>query len=214
MGLLEALGDLDEFLAADVGAEVHRGTHRGGAQIPCLLDLRKENLVVRVGIGQALVVVDLDDEGNPVRVAPADAAEHTQGRRDAVAAALDRQPDDVLGIEVDRVRRERGRTGVLDSLVHGQDRDVAGATETAVPKQPFQARQGAVVPVGGPERPVDDVGSRHRQVILRDSGADVSEEALRLTAQQFFDARDFGHGSPLVQRLGGSDRADSRSLGR
>ena len=37
-----------------------------------------------------------------------DRAEHAERRGDGVAAALDRQLDDVLGVEVDRVGREAG----------------------------------------------------------------------------------------------------------
>ena len=71
---------------------------------------------------------------------------------------------------------------MLDPLVHGQDRDVASAREPAVPEQPLEAGQGAVVPVRRAEGPVHGVRTRHRQKLLRDPGADVSEEALRLTA--------------------------------
>ena len=57
----------------------------------------------------------------------ATAAEHAERRGDGVAAALDRELDDVLGIEVRGVRRERRAGRVLDALIDRQDRDVAGA---------------------------------------------------------------------------------------
>ena len=44
-------------------------------------------------------MVDLDDERDAVGVLPRDRAEHAERRRDGVAAALDRELHDVLGIE-------------------------------------------------------------------------------------------------------------------
>ena len=62
---------------------------------------------------------------------PADRAEHAEGRGERVAAALDGEPDEVLGVEVHGVRREARAAGVLDALVDRQDRDVAGAGQAA-----------------------------------------------------------------------------------
>ena len=68
-----------------------------------------------------------------------------------VAAALDRQLHDVLGIEVLRVGRERRAGGMLDALVDRQDRDVAGAAEPAVIEQRLQAGR-APAPAGSTSR--------------------------------------------------------------
>ena len=62
-------------------------------------------------------------------------------RGDGVAAALDRELDDVLGIEVARVRGERRAGRVLDALVDRQDRDVAGAGQPAVVEERLQVAQ-------------------------------------------------------------------------
>ena len=62
-----------------------------------------------------------------------------------------------------------------------------------MPEQAFQVAEGPVVAVRGTEGPVHGVRSRHCQQFLRNPGADVSQEALRLGAQKLFDARDIGH---------------------
>ena len=68
MGLRESLGDLHQPAITVLGAEVNRGAHGGGAQIPGLLDVREEHLLVAVGIGQQLIVVDLDHKRDLVGV--------------------------------------------------------------------------------------------------------------------------------------------------
>ena len=78
-------------------------------------------------------------------------AQHAEGRGDRVAAALDRELHDVLGVEVGRVLGEGGARRVLDALVHGQDRDVAGARQAAVVEELLQAAQHRAS--AGPRRP-------------------------------------------------------------
>ena len=51
------------------------------------------------------------------------------------------QLDDVLGVEVERVLGERGARGVLDALVDGQDRDIAGSGQAAVLKSVWRLRR-------------------------------------------------------------------------
>ena len=53
----------------------------------------------------------------------------------------ERELDDVLGIEVPRVRGEGRRGRMLDALVDGQDRDVARAAESPMIEQRLQAAQ-------------------------------------------------------------------------
>ena len=67
-----------------------------------------------------------------MRVPARHGAEHAERRGDGVAPALDRELDDVRGVEVVGVLRERRAGRVLDALVDGQDRQVAGAGEAAV----------------------------------------------------------------------------------
>jgi hypothetical protein len=146
VGLCERSRDLLDLIARLFRAEVDRGADGGRAHVPGLLDGAEHPLVVGVRVGQELVVVELDDEGDLVGVlAGATAAEDAEGAGDGVAAALDRELDDLLGVEVVRVRGERRAGRVLDALVDGQDREIAGAREAAVVIQPREAVQDAVV---------------------------------------------------------------------
>ena len=105
-------------------------------------------------------------------------AEHAERRRHGVAAALDRQLHDVLGVEVRRVRRERRAGRVLDALIDRQDRHVAGARQPAVCRT---ATAGCASTRGGRselrEDAVDEIGARQVQRLLRDRLALVLEQA-------------------------------------
>ena len=59
-------------------AEVNRGAQRHRPELPGLFHGPEANLVVLVGIRQELVVIDLADEGDLVRVLASDRAEHTE----------------------------------------------------------------------------------------------------------------------------------------
>ncbi len=63
----------------------------------------------------------------------------TKRRSDGVGAALDGELDDVLGIEVGRVRAKRGCCRVLDALIDRQDGDIARPGESTVVIQGLQA---------------------------------------------------------------------------
>ena len=122
----------DDLPVRLVAAEVDRRADRDAAHVVRLLDLREHDLVVRVRVRQQLVVVDLEDERDLVRVLPRDDAERAVRRGDGVAAALDRELDDVGRVEVGRVLREARAGRVLDALVDGEDREVARPAESAV----------------------------------------------------------------------------------
>ena len=106
---LEGLRHFLELPGAVVGSEVDRRADTRCAEVERLASGAEHHLVGLVGVGQELVVVDLDDERDAVGVLAADSAEHAEGGRDGVAATLDRQLDDVGRIEVQRVRGERRR---------------------------------------------------------------------------------------------------------
>ena len=130
-----------------------------------------------VRVGQELVVVELEDERDLVRVLARHRSEHAERRGHGVAAALDRELHDVLGVEVGRVGRERRAGGVLDALVDRQDRDVAGAAEAAGVEQRLQAPQHARRPIGLGEDAVHEVGAGQVQGVLRDRLALVRKKA-------------------------------------
>ena len=103
VSVLEGLGHLDDLSIRVLRTEVDGCPHRGGPEVPGLLDGAEHDLVEVVGIGQEFVVVDLDHEGDLVRVLPGDRPQHAEGGGHRVAAALDGKFDDLLPIEVDRI---------------------------------------------------------------------------------------------------------------
>ena len=95
-------------------------------------------------------------------------AEHAERRGDGVAAALDRQLHDVLGIEVRRVGRERRAGRMLDALVDRQDRDVAGAGQPPVSNSACRLASTRVGRSDDRHDAIDEVRARQMQGLLRD----------------------------------------------
>ena len=171
VGGVEHLADLDDLPAGLGRAEVDGGADGRRAHVERLLHVAEHDLVELVRVGQELVVVHLHDERDPVGVLAGDRAQHAQGRGHGVAAALDGQLHDVLGVEVVGVGRERGAGRVLDALVDRQDRQVARARQAAVPEQRLQVAQHRRRPIRQTVGPVDVVGARaSMQAIGRDLG--------------------------------------------
>ena len=77
VSLLEGCGNVDDLVVRLLRAEVDRRADAGGADVKGALNRREHDLVISVRIGQELVVVELDDEGNPVRVLARYGAEHS-----------------------------------------------------------------------------------------------------------------------------------------
>ena len=117
--------------------------------------------------------------------------EHAERRGHGVASAFDRQLHDVLGVEVDRVRRERRAGGVLDALIDRQDRHVAGAGQPAVVEERLQAAHHPGRPVGQRDDPVHEVGPRKVKAVFRDGLALMRKERTLITKDRL-DALDSG----------------------
>ena len=115
---LSHLGDLPRRIVA---AKIYRSTDRDRTHISCLLDRAKHHLIELIRIRQKLVMIDLYDERNLMRVFTRDHSEHAIGRGNSVTTALDGELDDVLRIEIHGVRRERCSGRVLDALIDRQD---------------------------------------------------------------------------------------------
>ena len=128
-------------------------------------------------------MVELQDEGDLVRVPARHGAEDAEGRRHRVAPALEAEAHDVLGVEVGRIRRERGAGGVLDALVYGQNRHVAGVRETPRAEQRLQARQHPRRPVRRRAAAVDEVRTRQMQVRGRNGPAAMLQQG-RIVAEE------------------------------
>ena len=132
-------------------------------------------------------MVELHDERDLVRVLPRHRPEHAERRSDRVAAPVDRQLHDLLGIEVVGVRREAGARGVLDSLVDREDRHVTGARQAPGVEDPLQAAERPVVAVGERVDPVDEVGTGGVQPLRRDAGGFVLQQVVGVVAEQVED---------------------------
>ena len=74
-------------------------------------------------------------------------AQDAVGGGNGVTAALDRELDDVLGIEVIRVFGEAGATGMFDALINGEDGDVTGAGTNSGRNSSGEVRKKAFVTV-------------------------------------------------------------------
>ena len=144
-------------------------------------------------------MVDLDDEGNLVRVLARHRAQHAEGRGHRVAAAFDGQLDDVFRVEIDRVGREGGAAGMLDALVHRQDGEVAGAAQAPVVEQGLQGAQHAGPDVFLRHHAVNEIGPGQVQHVLgiplhwwvsRLSASAPSNAVISVMANSFFTQRD------------------------
>ena len=98
--LREGLGHLLQLPRRLLGSPVHGRADGDGTQLERLLDIAEHHLVVAVRVGEQLVVVELADEGDAVRVFARHGAEDAEGRRHRVAAALDGELDDAFAVEV------------------------------------------------------------------------------------------------------------------
>ena len=106
MRVLESLADFLDLAAAVFGAVVDGGTHCDTTHVEGLTHRGEHGLVVHGRVGQRLVVVEFHHERDFVRVFSRHRTQHTHGRGDTVTTALDRKFNDILRIEVDRVRRK------------------------------------------------------------------------------------------------------------
>lgn len=179
MRALEGDRDLFDLAARLLGAEVNGGADRHRAHVERLLDAGVQGLVVLGRVAQRFVVVEFDQERNFMRVAARYRRQHAVGGSDAVTAGFNRQLDDVLRIEIQRVGGERGGGGVLDALIDRQDRQVAGAGQAAVVEQGLHRTQHAVGTVVIDHYAVNEVVARQVEILGGDSGTAVLQQIFR-----------------------------------
>ena len=179
----EGFRNFDQLPSALLRTEIDCRADRDGSHVPRLVDRSEQHLVVRVRVGQQLVVVQLDDERYLMRVFAGHCAEVAERRSYGVAAPFDCQFDDVFRVEIDRVRSERRAGRVFDVLIDRQDRHVARAGQPAVAEQRLQAAQRADVAVGRNPCPVDRVRRRDVDQRLVDRPANVIQVILGFVSQ-------------------------------
>ena len=159
VGAAECCCDLDDLTGGVLAAEVDGRADGGCTHVIGLLDGAEEDLLMLVGVGEELVMVDLHQERDLVGVLPRHAPQDAVGGGHGVAAALDGELHDVLGIEVDRVGREAGSGRVLDALIDREDREVAGVGEAARSVQTLEVGQHAGIAVAADVDAVDEIRS-------------------------------------------------------
>ena len=183
--IVERLGYLHELAAALLRPEIDRSPHGGGAHVPGIAHGAEHHLVIGVGVGEQLVVVELDDERYLVCISACHGAQHAEGRSHGVTAALDGQPDDILRVEIGRVRGERRPGGVFDALIYGQDRDIARTGQAPVGEDPLQAAERPDVTVGFDPDLVDRIGCGQVKLALVDRPAHMGKVVFGLLPENF-----------------------------
>jgi hypothetical protein len=101
----------------------------------------------------------------------------------------------VLGVEEQRIGRERRRTGVLDALIHRQNRQVSAASEATVTVDALQVDQDARLAVGGAEDVADVIGTRQVNVIAGNPLAGEIQKIVSLVTKVLGDSIDDSGGS-------------------
>ncbi len=193
----EDLRDLLQLAVRLLGAPVDRGPDADAALLVGVFHAGVGHLVVSVRVREQFAVVDLEDEGDLVGVVPRHGAENAVGGGHGVAAALDGQLDDVLGVEVHRVRRKRDAGGVLDALVDGQDGDIAGPAEATVVEDLLHRPEDLGTAVRALPDAVHEVRAGKVNLVLRNGFALVVEKVLSFVAEVLGNggAGCLGHGS-------------------
>ena len=88
--------------------EVDGGPDRDRTEIERLADRGEDHLVVRIRVMQEIVVIQLHQERDLVRVAAGDCAEGPERRGEGRAIGFDRELAEVRRVEVSRVLRKAG----------------------------------------------------------------------------------------------------------
>ena len=127
-------------------------------------------------------MVDLQYKGDLVRILAGHRGQYPQGRGYGVAAALDGQLDDVFRIEIYGVRRKRRRRCMFDSLVHRQDRKVAGTSQPAVIKHGRQRAEHIDGPIAGDKDAVQKIRAGQVQGLFGKTFAGIGQQGFRLVA--------------------------------
>jgi hypothetical protein len=168
MGVREGLADLDDLTGALVGAEIDSGPDGGSAHVVSLLNGAEEHLVEPIGEGEQFIVIDFHNERDFVGVLARDRTENAECGSDGVAAAFDGELDDVAAVEIIRIFREARAAGVLDALVHGENRKIAGAAKAAVAEHALQIGKHANVAISRGVNAIDEVRAREMETLLGD----------------------------------------------
>lgn len=194
VGMMKSLGHLDDFVAGILTAKIDGGTHCRSTHVIGFLDGAEHDFASNVRIGQELVMVDLHQEGNVVGVFAGDGTKDAKGGGDGIAASLDGEFHDVLGIEVDWILCKAGAGGVFDTLVNRKDGKVAGICQASGAVHALKVGQDAGIPITANVDAVHKVGTRKVQKVFGYRFALVIEEGVGFGSEVVFNVVD--HDSP------------------
>ena len=110
-----------------------------------------------VRVGEQLVVVDLNEKRNLVRILARHGAKDTKCGCHGIATSFDGELDDILRIKIGRILGEARSRGMLDALIHRKNGEIASACQAAGVIHPIQVVQDALVAVGRSKDPVHPV---------------------------------------------------------
>ena len=146
-------------------------------------------------------MVELGDERDAMGVGARHDPEQTHGAGHGVRLAGQSELDEVGRIEVRRVRCKRRRSGMLDALVHGQDREIPGPRQPPRVVQLGQITQNLCVAVGLGKYPVDEIRPRQVEVFLRNPLGVIGQQRVGLVAEHGLDVRQVGSLKSLADGL-------------
>ena len=107
MRQLKGAADLHDLPTAFRRSKIDRRTNTGASHVISLLDGGEKSLIMDIRIREQFIMINLEDERNLMGIFARDGSQHAKRRRDSIAAALDRQANDIFRIEIFRIRSER-----------------------------------------------------------------------------------------------------------
>ena len=145
-------------------------------------------------MGHQFIMIDLDDEWDAMGEAASGQAERAKSGSDRVAAALQRQLDDIRRIKISRVRRKRRARRMLDPLINWQNRDVTAAAQTSAVVNLLQAADDPRIAIAAQPNPFGEIRARQRQGFARDRFAAVVQQIISVGAKVLCDRVDANFG--------------------
>lgn len=130
-------------------------------------------------------MIDFDDKGDLVGILSSDDAQHAIRRGNGITAALNSQLHDILRVEVERVSGKRGARGMLNALIHRQDRQITSTAEPARIEKLSHTSQHLRRAIRGNKNLIKEVRPRQMQSFLGDPG--LIGQKIPAVAERLFD---------------------------
>jgi hypothetical protein len=129
-----------------------------------------------IRIGEEFVVVDLHQEWDFVGILTGHGTEDTEGGGNGVAATLDGELYDVLGIEIERILGKAGSGRVLDPLIDREDGEISGIGQATGAVHALEVGENAGITITESMDAIDEIGAGKMKKILGDRFALVGQE--------------------------------------